>query len=233
MRVTCLLLFLCGIFINIEAKTLSNTIKEKKPYSVALRGQVESIELSNVSASGVSLVVKLKLELHNDGTIPVIFLEAKPPLLVGAALAKSTGDLISSNNLVLEYMGPAVNTSSEWLVLRKSLNQPLPPPDKVRILMPNESWQLEDSVSIALPTESGKSSFDPKRESWENIQELPAVWLQVICQMWPLNLEPPSNDRTKKRFGHKLQKRWEDVGLLWLDDVRSEPIMLDLKKVRS
>lgn len=232
MRVACLLLFLCGMVINFEAQTLSNQIV-KTPYSVTLRGQAESIELSNVSASGVSLVVKLKLELHNDGTNSVIFLETKPPLLVAAALAKSTDDLVSGNNLASQYTGESIDTSPEWIALRECLKQPFPPPDKVRVLMPNESWWIEGSVSIALPTESGKASFYPKRETWERVQELSTIWLRIAYQSWSLNLEPESNDRTKKAFGYKLQKRWKSVGLLSLDDVRSEPIMLDLKKVQS
>lgn len=234
MRVVCLLVFLCGVVaINIEAKALPKTVNEKASYSVALRGQVESVELNNLSSSEVVLVVKLKLELLNDGACPVIILEAKPPLLVGIALARSPDDLVSGKTLVTDYKGESVNTSPEWTVLRNSLNQPSPPPDKVRILMPNESWQLEESVSIALPTGSGRSGFFPKRESWERIQELSTIGLYVTYQMWSPNLELVSTDSSKMRFGHRLQKRWKNVGLLWLDGIRSEPITLDLKKVQS
>lgn len=223
MRVVCLLLFICGTVSNASAQ---------EPYSVTLRGQAESIEISNVSASSVSLTVKLKLELINNGISPVIFLETKPPLLVGAALSKSSVDLASGNNLVSEYAGESVDTSPEWIALRKSLNHPSPPFDKVRILMPNESWQLEDYVSIALPTESGKSSFFPKRETWERVQALSKLWLRTTYQTWSLNLEPLNYDRTKKTFGYSLQKRWKDFGLLWLDGIRSEPIILNLKELR-
>jgi hypothetical protein len=47
--------------------------------------------------------------------------------------------------------------------------------------------------------------------------------------MWPWNVEERGPEREKLKFGHELQERWKDVGLLWLEDVRSEPIMLDLK----
>jgi hypothetical protein len=235
MRISYLLIFLCGMsVINMKTNPLSKTAQEKEPDSITLRGQVESVELSNVSASGVSLVIKLKLELLNNGTLPVIFLEAKPPSLVGAALTRRPDPLIPDNTLATDYKGESVNTSPEWILLRNSLNQPSPPPDKVRILMPNESWQLEDCVSIALPTEISANSISfPRSESWERIRELSTVWLRITYQTWSLNLEPLSNDRTKMTFGRKLQKKWKDVGLLWLDGVRSEPIMLDLKKAQS
>jgi len=221
------------LLVFIDATHLSKATTKMEPYSVTLRGQVESIELNNISSSGVTMVVKLKLELLNNGASPVIFLATKPPSLVGAALAKSPTDLVSGKNLVLEYAGPAVDTSPEWAMLRKSLDQSSPPSDKARILRPNESWWLEDSVGIAFPTEAGKNSFIPKRESWEMIQKVSPVWLRVICQVWPLNLEPPSRDRTELKFGYKLQQRWERDGFLWLKPLYSDPVKLDLQNIKQ
>ena len=233
MRVVYLLLLLYGITtISIEAKTIFKTTKEKETYSVALSGQVESIEVENSHSSDVKLTVNLKMELLNNGTKPAIFLEAKPPHLRGGVLAKNPNpsDFSSVNRLILAYYGESVDTSSEWIVLREALNQPSPPLDKVRILQPNELWEWKDVVSIAMPTEANKRSyFDDKRESWENVKQLSTGWLQAICQVWSLNLEPLSRDRTEKTFGRKLQRRWKDVGLLLLDNVYSEPIRLDLK----
>lgn len=90
---------------------------------------------------------------------------------------------------------------------------------------------MEDSISISLPTESGKTSFSSKRETWESVQKLPAVWLRVTSQVWSPNLEHRRNDRSRLTFGHRLQKRWKKIGLLWLDDIWSAPILLDLKKL--
>jgi len=232
MRVVYLLLLLYGITtISIEAKTIFKTTKEKETYSVALSGQVESIEVENSHSSDVKLTVNLKMELLNNGTKPAIFLEAKPPHLRGGVLAKNPNpsDFSSVNRLILAYYGESVDTSSEWIVLREALNQPSPPLDRVRILSPNESWKFEDSFIVYMPTTSSKNDFSDKRESWENVKKLSTVWLQATCQVWSLNLEPPSNDRTEKTFGRKLQRRWKDVGLLLLDNIHSEPIMLDLK----
>lgn len=229
MRVLYLLILLCGmVTTNIETQTLPKVATVKDCYSVVLRGEVESIEVESNTPSSVMLNVNLKMELLNNGSKPVIFLETKPPELRGGALAKKPEDFSSFTHLALDYYGESVNTSSEWTVLRNALNQPSPPLDKVRVLMPDESWRWEGRVQIALP-KSGKNNFSDNRESWENIKQLPAVWLRAICQVWSLNLEPKGNDQTEMVFGHKLQKRWKDVGLLWLDGIQSEPIALDLK----
>lgn len=231
MRVLYLLILLCGmVTTNIETQPLQKVATAKECYSVLLRGEVKSMEVKKSSPSDIMLTVNLRMELLNNGSKPVIFLETKPPELRGVALAKSPSDFSTSKNLASEYYGESVNTSTEWTVLRNDLNQSSPPRDKVRVLMPNESWEFEDVVSVALPTQSGKDSFSDKRESWENIKQLPDVWLRAVCQVWSLNLEPKSNNRTELIFGSELQKRWKDVGLLWLNDIQSEPIALDLKR---
>lgn len=235
MRTVCALIFLCGIVImNIEAQTLSNSMKDKEPYSVALRGQVESVEINQSPPSSVSIIVKLKLEIINDGVKPLIFLKEDSPILVGSDLTKNPDKVSPENRLAFLYAGPGVDTSPKWAVLRQSLDQSSPPPDKVRILMPNETWHFNDTAQIYLSTEAGNKSVFPKSASWEAIQKLSPVWLRVVCEVWPLNLEPPSRDRTnrartKLTFGHKLQRRWDRYGRLWLDGLQSIPIKLNLR----
>jgi len=95
--------------------------------------------------------------------------------------------------------------------------------------MPNESWSFENEVYIGVPTEAGNHSFFPKGASFETIQKYSPVWMKVVWEVWPLNVEPWGEDRSKLRFGRKLQRRWKDVGQLWLDGIQSDPIMLDLK----
>ena len=45
----------------------------------------------------------------------------------------------------------------------------------------------------------------------------------------PDSVEPLNADRSQLKFGHKLQERWKDAGLLWLEEIYSEPIMMDVK----
>lgn len=230
MNICYLFILLVGMLTtNVASQKLPKAKRSKDSHSVVLRGEVKSINVEETS-SVVELIVNLKLELLNSGSRPVILLEARPPVLRGAALAKNPDDLLSLKNLVLEYHGESVDTSAEWVTLRKELDQPSPPLDKVRVLMPNEFWKWEDSVGFSLLKDPVNNYFLDKRETWKNIKQMSIVWLRAICQVWSLNLESRSgNDRTEKPFGHKLQTRWENVGLLWLDDIQSEPILLDLR----
>lgn len=230
MRIICALIFLCGIVImNIQAQTLSKSMKDKEHYSVTLRGQVESVEISQSPPSSVSIIVKLKLEIINDGVKPLIFLKENSPILVGYALTKDSDKTFPEDRLAFSYTGPGVDTSPKWAALRQSLDQSSPPPDKVRIVVPNETWQFNDTVRIFLSTEVGNKSVFPKNASWEAIQKLSPVWLHVIYQVWPLNLEPSSRDQAKLKFGYKLQRRWDRYGRLWLDGLLSIPIKLNLR----
>jgi hypothetical protein len=70
-----------------------------------------------------------------------------------------------------------------------------------------------------------------RESSVQVLRQLSSLWLRVSCEVWPFTVElpAPGPERAKAKFGHKLQKRSEDVGLLWLDSVQSEPIKLDLK----
>ena len=52
---------------------------------------------------------------------------------------------------------------------------------------------------------------------------------QITCILWPENIEGLVRNSDQLPFGHKLQKRWKAAGVLWLEDMRSEPIQLDLR----
>jgi hypothetical protein len=197
---------------------------------ICLRGKVISMKtVADSPSSQYSsnfLEIKLMLELVNTSPTPIVFLK-REPRFVGAALAKKPDDFALGNHLARTYVGPAVSLSPEWVDLRTSLDKPTPPPDETRILMPNEAWSLEATVGVSLPDHP--EMFSPaKSASLKDIKQLSNVWLRVVCEVWPWNLEPGA-DRSKLNFGRKLQRRWKDVGVLWLDEIYSEPMMLNLK----
>jgi hypothetical protein len=77
-----------------------------------------------------------------------------------------------------------------------------------------------------VPTKSPSLSPSLKqKESLVTLQTLSPIWLQVVCEVWPWNVEPAD---AKLSFGRKLQKRWQPIGVLWLDEIYSEPIRLDV-----
>jgi len=150
------------------AQERNRSTKHDKGPNVSLRGQIESTELRDVTAKGVSLVVRLKLEFRNNGPKPIIFLNEPAPALTGATLNREVSDT-PRNALVTDYRGPSVDTSAKWLTLRDSLDKAVPPSDLVRILQPGELWWFDRTLDIALPTEAGKTDYIPRRASWETI----------------------------------------------------------------
>ena len=219
---------LLAIGLNLQ---FSPTARPTRPKGLCLRGKVISVEIISDSAgsrySSNCLEMKLLLQLVNTGPTPIIFLK-REPLFVGAALAKQPHDFATGNHLVRTYVGPAVNFSPEWSALRVSLDRPTPPPEQTRILMPSESWSLRATVGVSLP--DNPELFLPARgASLKDLKELSSLWLRVVCEVWPWNLEP-SADRSKLKYGRKLQRRWKDVGVLWLDEIYSEPLTLNVKE---
>ena len=229
MRISCWFpILFAAIIVPVMAQENSESAKKNALNSVTLRGQVTSIELRDMTSTSVSVVIKLKLEARNCGIKPVIFLESERPQITGATLTRSPSDPYSKA-LVSDYRGPSVDRSAKWSTLRNDLDRPSPPPDKVRVLMPDQSWSFEGTVDITLPNEASNHSYFPKSASFETVQKYSPVWLKLNWEVWPLNVEPWSTDRSKLKFGRTLQRRWKNVGVLWLDGIYSEPIMLDLK----
>lgn len=233
MRIKCLLALLpLMMSIHVVAQNGADSANKKALYALILQGESESIKFRDVTPAGVTIVVKLQLEARNDGETPVVILTEEPPQIRAVILTKHPSDPFTKA-LVVDHWGASVDRSSKWSTLRTNLDQRSPPRDKVRFLKPNESWRFENEIHIFVPTESGKRSSFTKGASLETLQQYSPVWMKINWEVWPLNVEPWSNDRSKLNFGRTLQRRWKNVGRLWLDVIQSEPIKLDLKGIHT
>lgn len=222
----------------VHLMTMVNGMASTNPgTSLSLRGEVKSLEVRHTDTSSAFIDIDLRMELRNTGASPLIFLK-REPLFVGAALAREPADFKLGNVLAADGVWPAVSIAPEWTTLRSTLDQPQPPESETRILMPGDSWFLEASVGVTVPTNSKRYTSlgsTRRKESLAAIQQLSPVWLRVTCEVWPSNVEPAgsASERAKLHFGHTLQKRWAQAGLLWLDTIHSEPITLDLWRARK
>lgn len=212
-----------------ENKCFSKPMPAQTSKTICMRGSVISVNvISDAPESRYAsnfLEIQLMVELVNTSQTPIIFLN-REPMFVGAALAKEPDDFGTGNYLARTYIGSAVSLAPEWTTLRRGLDKPTPPPNQTRILMPNQSWSLRATVGVSLAEHS--EMFAPaKSTSLADMKKLSTVWLRVVCEVWPWNLES-SVDRGKLSYGHRLQRRWRNVGFLWLDDIYSEPISLNL-----
>jgi hypothetical protein len=187
------------------------------------------VEIKEIDRSSALIEIKLKMELVNAGGRPIIFLK-REPLFPGGALARKPDDFEVGNVLAADAGWPSNDIAPEWAALRGRLDRPSPPSSETKILAPNESWSMETSIRIVVPTDSKRSTSSRKKETLATIQQLSPVWLRVVCEVWPWNVEPLTTNRNKLKFGRTLQQRWRQSGLLWLDVIYSEPIKLDLRK---
>ena len=195
---------------------------------LTLRGKVESVQVKQIDQSSALIEIKLRMELVNTSPRPIILLK-REPLFPGGALAKKPEDFEQGNLLAVDAGWPSNDISAEWATLRSSLDKPNPPTDETRVLMPGESRPVETSVRLVVPTDPSKYSSSRRKESLATIQQLSPVWLRVVCEVWPWNVEHLDAERNQLKFGHKLQERWKDEGLLWLDEIYSDPMMMDVK----
>lgn len=220
------LYFICGLCLLIVMLQISALAQENNA-QLSLLGEVQSVEIVKDNYGWSQIKVNLQMELVNTGTKPIILLR-EGPVFPGAVIAKVSEDPKKPNILATSYGGESNDISSKWSILRQKLDQPSPPSDLTKILLPTESWTLETTARLSVPTDSKVDISYGKKESLKVIKNLSPVSLRVICEVWSWNIEELDDEREKLKFGHKLKERWKNFGSLWLDEIYSEPILLNL-----
>lgn len=238
MKAFTLVLLILGASVASFRMPTNNLQKASRVSCLTLTGVVEGLDINeenSTSKYGMSFVsVQLKLRLTNAGKIPII-LPRTEPQCNEIVVAKRPEDLDVRSGRFLAYSSASSSevTSAKWLNLRESLNQTVPPSAETQILYPGDSFDFDGMVRLDLPKQPEVYASSPTRsESLHRLQELSPLVSRVRCRVWPVNLEGVGDDRAQLKFGRTLQERWKDVGLLWLDDIFSEPIMLELKTTR-
>jgi hypothetical protein len=200
-----------------------------------LRGEVTKIKLRSVDKGHVAFHVELKMELTNVGAEPIIILR-REPWLGSEEISRSPEDAVNRKYLYVSGHWPSFYRApgNEWEQLQHNLDMPLPPSDLTIILYHRGTWTFDTSTALYFEKDGSIRVYGPDgtytqaRQPWEVIRKAQPLWLQVGFEMWPLNVEPGLDSR-HLYFGKKLQRRWRKDGKLWLEDLTSEPIKLDLK----
>lgn len=202
--------------------------------TVSLRGAVKEFKVEQQTFPGRSGITHLQLEfgleLFNNGPWPLILLR-RGIICPGVVIAQNESDLEAGrlSYLVFEYRGSSEVWSRRRESLRKKLEQRVPPPGETFTLKPGESWKFDASVHV--PLDDKPIMVSPKRESFEYLRQHSPIWVQVRCATWPTYLTRVQGDEGSEDgldFARRLQRRWEGSGLLWFDELASEPIRLDL-----
>ena len=203
------------------------------------KGTVEKIEAEIDKPSSLAedrIYIKLKLNLENVGSVPVIFLQSEPEIEKATIAEKEENDEVGSVLAETDGRGSSYGMKeTEWKNIQEKLDKPTPPPGNTHIIFPGTAINFETVVRIDLPQQPEKHTFSLKvNRSLSSLKELSPIWLILKGETWtmlPLVINNSVNKSEKQKFGQKLKKQWKDVGYLWLEDITSEPIEVNFSSV--
>jgi hypothetical protein len=211
--------------------------------SLEFSGTVRKIEINKYKTSedphhSTPVFVTLKMRLSNTGLTPVILLRTDT-VCMGANVAKTVVELRNRSGVFASYDG--FNSSGDfigekaWGQFKKRLNKPSPPSDLTEIIRAGESIEVNLEVQFNLPTEQGKRAglAYSNQYSLDELKQLSPLLVSIYgCEFRNYGME---NDANKGRiaFSKRLQKRWSNSGFLWLDQIDSKPISLDMNQTVS
>jgi hypothetical protein len=151
----------------------------------------------------------------------------REPVIVEDKIIAIPSDATADKYLFRLQTLPSIARSSEWEELQRRIDKPMPPPDVIQELAPDETWTLETTEWFYI---NKKTNLDPNSMSWSTIRQASPVCLQVTLQIWSGDIEP-NVDREKLKFSRMLQRRWQPVGELQLESLTSEPMPLDFSSL--
>ncbi len=218
-------ILLFALFVLIWTPLVRAAERSDGEVSLIVRGQVESARVVEDSGSAsASIQVDVQLEIKNDGRRAVLILE-RDIRLSGVAVAGGDRDFSRDGVLAADYVDTARDRSSEWLKLRSELNAADPPVALLKVLQPGEAVFLKGSATLDVPLDANRYTSSRKKATLLELMNHSRLWILVRCDMWPSNLE---ENPEGTRFGLELRRRWWNRGVLWLEPLTSEPMMLNL-----
>ena len=203
---------------------------------LSLKGRVHNLKLKR-EGSAVRGTVDLSLDFVNTDGKPIIILQPHikdvPGVFWagGVSLALTREDAEAERFIYAHSQWPSFRGKAEELAGR--LDRATPPGDLTRIIRPYETWTWRTQVDFYL---TGRAEHTGWRANlgWDEIgRAAHPVWLRVGVGMWPFGLE-----MVRDGLLLKLQRRWGDIGRLWVGGegphhiLTSEPIMLRLNEAR-
>jgi len=204
--------------------------QEHDTHGLILRGKVLRTWTERPQPNYVDLRIELSLTCLNVGKAAIVLMrpcQGETFWHGGSTLARNA----QSNAIVFDDSAwESISGSDAYRKLSEDLDRREPPPTLTRILKPGESWEWQTTVSLRF--EATTNHRYPSVPTWEEMRTQPSpLWLSVSFEMWPFNAE-----YFKPNLAAHLQKRWRNIGWLWIGHesgrmhlarLASEPIELD------
>jgi hypothetical protein len=222
------LAFFCGI----------QVINGEEP--LKLSGRIINFEVEERNDS-VALSINVNLSLRNVSKKPVLLTISSYPASSAYFIPDNSFMSICSRISGVSTTGrderflysscrlPSIEAPPDWESIRSEFDKSAPPQNRIKVLKSEETFEFPASLLFRFPTKRDLDSVDRDNALWGEIKEAKSLSLQLTYRIWSLELEKRSSRREQRSFGKTLQRRWKKYGYLWLDDIVSERIVLELK----
>lgn len=202
--------------------------------SVTLTGTILGKPKVREDASVVYVKLKLRFTLRSSMDRPAIFVTEDDSVCSVSGIA-----LFSQSDPQAKMYGPKGRPMFGWggrqsnpgdeyrTKLRSELEVDPPPPNMTTTLTRDETVVFTRTQTLIV-----NKTEDPSLgiESWATLVNSSPLDLYLSCGTFPENLDGQTEDVGS--FGSALRVRWEQYGNLWLDDLETAPIQLDLRGLK-
>ncbi len=219
MRLSYLFGLIIIVSINFQAVFAESGLK--------VTGKISQLEISEENKT-TKLSFHITLTFTNTGKVPLLIFTSDSS--VRSILREMYGSIPiekGDSRLYALYTLPSIGVNEETRKIQKLLNAKEPLEELIKTIGIGENLSFETKEWFYIGKE--KDVYDNLgNHLWSEIKDAKSLSLRLGYRIWSLDFEPRSVNRDKRPFGKKLQKRWKKYGYLWLDDIVSEPIPLDL-----
>ncbi len=200
--------------------------------NLVLRAKVLETKIDRSDEKYPRAKLKLEVTFTNEGNKPIIifpsFVEFKEKREfmfscgIGIYGRSNYGNYLIDSFCALPSVCKGCNEN-----LAKLLDKDVPPKNHTKILKPKESFTLIQESSFGMPLKTSNGHY-----GWNEVAE--NNWKidgSITYSMFPINL-----GKYGRNFGHKLQKRWKEHGILYIGEIHSlitsEKFEIDLTGVK-
>ena len=202
---------------------------------LVLTGEILGQQISREDARYIFVELKLRFTIRNKTDRPIIF--------VGEEDAKchiSYRQLFSQSDPQARMYGPRgrmmyrqgggrANPGEEYrTMIRRKLDVD-PPPSKMAKVFAKDETMIFTETQRFLFNKVGDPSLGI--ESWSTLVSSSPLDLYLSCEGFPRILDREPEEEGS--FGRALRARWNRFGYLWLGNLTTAPIVLDLRTLEA
>lgn len=190
---------------------------------ISFEGRVTSVRTKSKDSRDVSkgIYVYLDMRIVNNSEQKLIF-PAKKFDCKTINLKRSNGKSIANLQL------PTAAELPKWNEIVRSFDKSKPPESKTTSLAVGSGLSFNTFFKLDVSNYNNNDLLFSQSVSLDDLKENSSIFIEVICTTKPTGLDLYNLKENGDGFWQGLQTRWRKYGYLWIDEIKSEPIPLDL-----